>query len=158
RLEVLLGDDHVGVDIDHRQVGGDSGEGGEILHGKSSCLCSLCNAPRSRFPERRPRKRCTRGRNRTTNAECPRSSRSERRGAASARRGGRAHRAVAIEWGGIYYFVEYANFSDPFSEGLGLKNAALIAFGVSLVMILVMAVVSGGYIRRAALHHSGISD
>jgi hypothetical protein len=35
-------------------------------------------------------------------------------------------------------------FSDPFSEGLGLKNAALIAFGVSLAVILVMAVASGG--------------
>ena len=51
---------------------------------------------------------------------------------------------VAIVWGGIYYFVEYANFSDPFSEGLGLKNAALISFGVSLAVILVMAIVSGG--------------
>jgi hypothetical protein len=51
---------------------------------------------------------------------------------------------VAIVWGGIYYFVEYANFSDPFSEGLGLKNAALISFGVSLVVIIVMAIVSGG--------------
>jgi hypothetical protein len=34
--------------------------------------------------------------------------------------------------------------SDPFSEGPGLKNAALIAFGVSFVAILIMAVVSGG--------------
>jgi hypothetical protein len=38
---------------------------------------------------------------------------------------------VAVVWGEIYYFVEYANFSDPFSEGLGLKNTALISFGVS---------------------------
>ena len=45
---------------------------------------------------------------------------------------------------GIYYFVEYANFSDPFAAGLGLKNAALISFDVSLAVILVMAVVSGG--------------
>jgi hypothetical protein len=51
---------------------------------------------------------------------------------------------VAIVWGGIYYFVEYANFSDPFAAGLGLKNAALISFDVSLALILVMAVVSGG--------------
>jgi hypothetical protein len=51
---------------------------------------------------------------------------------------------VAIVWGGIYYFVEYANFSDPFAAGLGLKNAALIFFDVSLAVILVMAVVSGG--------------
>jgi hypothetical protein len=34
--------------------------------------------------------------------------------------------------------------SDPFSAGLGLKNAALISFGVSLAVILVMAIVSGG--------------
>src|SRR5690348_14850096 len=45
---------------------------------------------------------------------------------------------------GIYYFVEYANFSDPFAAGLGLKNAALISFDVSLAVIPVMAVVSGG--------------
>jgi hypothetical protein len=51
---------------------------------------------------------------------------------------------VAIVWGGIYYFVEYANFSDPFAAGLGLKNAALISFDVSLAVIPVMAVVSGG--------------
>ena len=51
---------------------------------------------------------------------------------------------VAIVWGGFYYFVEYANFWDPFAAGLGLKNAALISFGVSLAVILVMAVVSGG--------------
>jgi len=67
---------------------------------------------------------------------------------------------VAIVWGGIYYFVEYANFSDPFAAGLGLKNAALISFGVSLAVILVMAVVSGGdaHLRRAAVHHRRVSD
>ena len=51
---------------------------------------------------------------------------------------------VAIVWGGLYYLFETANFSDPFAAGLGLKNAALISFGVSLAVILVMAVVSGG--------------
>ena len=51
---------------------------------------------------------------------------------------------VAIAWVGIYYFVEYANFLDPFSGGIGLKTAALIAFGVSLAVILVMTIVSGG--------------
>ena len=51
---------------------------------------------------------------------------------------------VAIVWVGIYSFVEYSNFSDPFSEGIGLKTAALIAFGVSLAVILVMTIVSGG--------------
>jgi hypothetical protein len=51
---------------------------------------------------------------------------------------------VAIVWGGLYYLFETANFTDPFAAGLGLKNAALIAFGVSLAVILVMAVVSGG--------------
>jgi hypothetical protein len=33
---------------------------------------------------------------------------------------------------------------DPFSAGLGLKNAAIVSFGVSLAVILVMAIVSGG--------------
>ena len=51
---------------------------------------------------------------------------------------------VAIVWGGLYYLFETANFTDPFAAGLGLKNAALIAFGVSLAVILVMVVVSGG--------------
>jgi hypothetical protein len=51
---------------------------------------------------------------------------------------------VAIVWGGLYYLFETANFSDPFAAGLGLKNAALMSFGVSLAVILVMAVVSGG--------------
>jgi hypothetical protein len=51
---------------------------------------------------------------------------------------------VAIVWGGLYYLFETANFSDPFAAGLGLKNAALISFGVSLAVILVMAVASGG--------------
>src|SRR5262245_57189158 len=41
---------------------------------------------------------------------------------------------VAIVWGGLY----------TFRDRLGLKNAALISFGVSLAVILVMAVVSGG--------------
>jgi glycosyltransferase involved in cell wall biosynthesis len=49
-LEVLLGDDHVGVDIDHRQVRGNGGERGEFLHGKSSCRCTLCSLPGASFP------------------------------------------------------------------------------------------------------------
>ena len=67
---------------------------------------------------------------------------------------------VAIVWGGIYYFVEYANFSDPFAAGLGLKNAALISFGVSLAVILVMAVVSGGdaIFGELPFHHRRVSD
>ncbi|MEZ5828459.1 MAG: hypothetical protein R3D30_01335 [Hyphomicrobiales bacterium] len=51
---------------------------------------------------------------------------------------------IAIGAGGIYYFTEMVGSSDPFSEGLGLKNAALISFAVSFVAILIMAVVSGG--------------
>ena len=50
---------------------------------------------------------------------------------------------LIIGGAGLYYLVGLGP-SDPFSEGLGLKNAALISFGVSLVVILVMAVVSGG--------------
>ncbi len=37
-----------------------------------------------------------------------------------------------------------AGADNPFAAGLGLKNAAIISFGVSLAVILVMAVVSGG--------------
>jgi len=51
---------------------------------------------------------------------------------------------IAIGAAGLYYFTEMMGSSDPFSAGLGLKNAALIAFGVSFVAILVMTVVSGG--------------
>jgi len=67
---------------------------------------------------------------------------------------------VAIVWGGIYYFVEHANFSDLFAAGLGLKNAALISFGVSLAVILVMAVVSGGdaIFGELPFHHRRVSD
>ncbi|MFZ2017055.1 MAG: hypothetical protein WAU90_00065 [Methyloceanibacter sp.] len=42
------------------------------------------------------------------------------------------------------YFITGLGDSDPFSAGLGLKGAAIVSFGVSLVLILVMAVVSGG--------------
>jgi len=50
---------------------------------------------------------------------------------------------IVIGGAGLYYLVGLGA-SDPFSEGLGLKNAAVVSFGVSLVVILVMAVVSGG--------------
>jgi hypothetical protein len=51
---------------------------------------------------------------------------------------------LVIVAGAAFYYVIGLGASDPFSAGLGLKPAALIAFGVSLVVILVMAVVSGG--------------
>jgi len=44
---------------------------------------------------------------------------------------------------GLYWLVGLGE-SDPFAPGLGLKNAAIVSFVVSLVVILVMAVVSGG--------------
>jgi hypothetical protein len=50
---------------------------------------------------------------------------------------------IVILGAGFYYLVGLGD-ADPFSAGLGLKNAALISFGVSFVAILVMAVVSGG--------------
>ena len=50
---------------------------------------------------------------------------------------------LAVGGAGLYYLVGFGD-GDPFSEGLGLKNAALISFAVSFVAILVMAVVSGG--------------
>ncbi len=46
--------------------------------------------------------------------------------------------------GAGFYLLMDVGQSDPFSAGLGLKGAAIISFGVSLVLILVMAVVSGG--------------
>jgi hypothetical protein len=49
---------------------------------------------------------------------------------------------MVIGGAGLYYLIELD--ADPFSEGLGLKSAALVSFGVSLVVILVMAVISGG--------------
>ena len=51
---------------------------------------------------------------------------------------------LAIGAAGLYYFTGWMGSSDPFSAGLGLKDAAVISFGVSLVVILIMTVVSGG--------------
>ena len=50
---------------------------------------------------------------------------------------------VVVAGAGLYYLVGLGP-SDPFSEGLGLKNAALISFAISFVAIVIMAVVSGG--------------
>ncbi|HZP10164.1 hypothetical protein, partial [Methyloceanibacter sp.] len=47
---------------------------------------------------------------------------------------------IVICGAGAYLLMD-AGQSDPFSAGLGLKGAAIISFGVSLVLILVMAVV-----------------
>jgi hypothetical protein len=49
-LEVLLGDDHVGIDIDHGQMSGDPGQRGEFFRGMLLSLCSLCSAARTGFP------------------------------------------------------------------------------------------------------------
>lgn len=51
---------------------------------------------------------------------------------------------VLMGLAGFYYFAEAMGEGDLFSDGLGLKDAALISFGVSFAAILVMAVVSGG--------------
>lgn len=51
---------------------------------------------------------------------------------------------VLIGVAGVYYLTAAMGQADPFSAGLGLKSAALIAFAVSFVAILVMAVASGG--------------
>jgi hypothetical protein len=50
---------------------------------------------------------------------------------------------VIIGGAGLYYLIGLGE-GDPFAPGLGLKNAAIVSFAVSLVVILVMAVVSGG--------------
>jgi hypothetical protein len=42
------------------------------------------------------------------------------------------------------YFLTGLGGSDPFVEGVGLKGAALISFGVSFVLIMIMAIASGG--------------
>jgi len=51
---------------------------------------------------------------------------------------------VGLGFAGLFYFTEMMGSSDPFSAGLGLKNAALISFGVSFAVILVMTIASGG--------------
>ncbi len=51
---------------------------------------------------------------------------------------------IVIVGAGLYFIMGIGGDSDPFSAGLGLKGAALVAFSVSLVVILIMAVVSGG--------------
>ena len=50
---------------------------------------------------------------------------------------------IAIGGAGLYYLIGLGA-QDPFSAGLGLKDAALVSFAVSFVVILIMAVVSGG--------------
>jgi hypothetical protein len=50
---------------------------------------------------------------------------------------------IAIGGAGLYYLIGLGA-QDPFSTGLGLKDAALVSFAVSFVVILIMAVVSGG--------------
>jgi hypothetical protein len=44
---------------------------------------------------------------------------------------------------GLYYLGGLGE-SDPFAPGLGLKNAAIVSFAISLVVVLVMAIMSGG--------------
>jgi len=54
--------------------------------------------------------------------------------------------ALLIAMGGaaLYFFAGMFQGSDPFAGGLDLKQSAVIAFGVSLAVILVMTIVSGG--------------
>jgi len=51
---------------------------------------------------------------------------------------------VAMGAGALYFIAGWFGGSDPFAGGLDLKQAAVIAFGVSLAVILVMTIVSGG--------------
>jgi len=44
----------------------------------------------------------------------------------------------------LYFLAGMFEGPSPFAGGLDLKHAAVIAFGVSLAVILVMAIVSGG--------------
>ena len=43
---------------------------------------------------------------------------------------------AALGAAGLYYAASVMGAADPFAEGLGLKTAALISFGVSFVAIL----------------------
>jgi hypothetical protein len=52
---------------------------------------------------------------------------------------------LLIAIGGVgFYVITGLGSADPFSAGLGLKGAAIVSFGVSLILILVMVIVSGG--------------
>jgi hypothetical protein len=51
---------------------------------------------------------------------------------------------VAMGGGALYFLTDWFSSTGPFAPGLGLKNAALISFFVSLAVILVMTIVSGG--------------
>ena len=53
---------------------------------------------------------------------------------------------LALLVGGALYLLRdwFAGPGNSFSDGLGLKDAALLSFGVSLAVILVMTIVSGG--------------
>jgi hypothetical protein len=51
---------------------------------------------------------------------------------------------VALGAGALYLLTDWFGSTGPFAPGLGLKEAALISFGVSLAVILVMTIVSGG--------------
>ena len=59
-------------------------------------------------------------------------------------RGRRSHTAALLLGGAAALPGRVHRPGNPFSGGLGLKDAALICFGVSLVVVLVMAIVSGG--------------
>jgi len=41
RLQELFRDDHIGVDIDHIQRGGDASQRGELIHGAVSLLAGV---------------------------------------------------------------------------------------------------------------------
>ncbi|MGB3022231.1 MAG: hypothetical protein WBB50_08930 [Methyloceanibacter sp.] len=51
---------------------------------------------------------------------------------------------IAMGGAALYYIAGWFGGSDPFAGGLDLKGAAIIAFGVSLAVILIMTIVSGG--------------
>ncbi len=52
---------------------------------------------------------------------------------------------IAMGGAALYFFAGWlGGGSDPFAGGLDLKEAAIVAFGVSLAVILVMTIVSGG--------------
>jgi hypothetical protein len=51
---------------------------------------------------------------------------------------------IALGGAALYFLAGMFEGPSPFTGGLDLKQAAVIAFGVSLAVILVMTIVSGG--------------
>jgi hypothetical protein len=50
---------------------------------------------------------------------------------------------IVMGWAAVYFLTGLGS-TEAFAQGLGFKEAAIISFGVSFVLIMVMAIASGG--------------